>query len=434
MRPRYIFLIASILICIMSIAVIMVKGNPKDMANLDSIMEIGEGVLHSVDKVGRIATSISDNEEMEIGDKIHKEAVTGHMAEDVKDALMIKYVNEVGNRVAENVKRKDIKYKFHVIEGFYPNAFSAPGGHIYITSGLLSLLKSESELAAILAHEITHVDAKHCIGMVQYKIKTEKLIGPTLETIAGIGYKLFLRPGFTEVQETEADEGEIYLLVKGDYHPMAAVHAFERVDKTALTKAYNAQSVTPIDDTLKATAGMIGRYFTTHPESLGRIDKIKRYISNHRYITESSRFYIGQRNYKEKISCKVMRYREEFKKDYVIKDEKKEALVKKEEPKKEERVTIEMVAAAIVRGEFDEKNKKEPVNEVYTGYGKISAGMTIDEVEIKLPTTSRAFKREDRMGYNKINIYDFDNKGKSEEVGLWIDLDKDKVKGIRIVK
>jgi len=421
MKPRYIFLIVSIFICAISIAVIMIKGNPQDRADLNSVSEIGEGILHSVDKVGRIVTSVSDKEEMEIGDKIHTEILKNQVAQWVANTPLDKYVNEVGNKVAENVKRKDIKYKFHVIEGFYPNAFSLPGGHVYVTIGLIAVFRSESELASVLAHEITHIDAKHCIGVIQYKIKTEKILGPTLETFADIGYNLFLRPGFSEVQENEADVGSVYLLYKAGYHPLAMAYAFERIDKNLTSKGYNSTSATPVGDTLKATAGMIGRYFSTHPMALERIDKIKRYISDNKLIDANSRFYIGEKNYQDRISYKEKRYKEEFKKDYVITEEKKEELKKTEpEPKKEEKI-------------IPAENKEQLLSEVYTGYGRIATGMTIEEVEKILPEKARAFKYETRMGYKDITVYELEKSGKGSMVGLWIELEKDKVKGMRLI-
>ena len=409
MRPRYIFLIISIFVCIFSIAIIMTKGNPKDLANLNSVAEVGEGILHSIDKVGRIVTSVSDEDEMKIGDKIHDKMLKNRVAKWLENTPIDKYANEVGNRVAENVKRKDIKYKFHVIDEPFPNAFSIPGGHVYITIGLLEVLQSESELASILAHEVTHIDAKHCIGSIQYKIKIEKIVDPTLDTIADIGYNLFLRPGFSEVQETEADVGSVYLLYKSGYHPMAMAYAFARIDKDMLSKDYNDRSATPVDDTLKAPAGIISRYFATHPEALERIDKIKRYIDDNKLIDENSRFYIGEKNYQNKISYKNKRYKDEFKKDYILTEEKKE----------------DKIAAV--------ENEGQLLNEVYTSYGRIVSGMTIEEVEKMLPKGSQAFKHEARIGYKDIIIFNFGKNGKSSTVGLWIELDKNKVKGIRLV-
>ncbi len=59
--------------------------------------------------------------------------------------------------------------------------------------------------------------------------------------------------------------------------------------------------------------------------------------------------------------------------------------------------------------------------------------MTIDEVEKILPEKSQAFKYETRMGYKDITVYDFEKSGKSSVVGLWIELEKDKVKGMRLI-
>lgn len=416
MKPRHIFLIASTLICVLSIAIIMIKGNPQDRVDLNSVSEIGEGILHSVDKVGRLITSVSDTEEMEIGDKINNEIAKNKVAAWAKDTPLDKYLHEVGNKVAENVKRKDIKYKFHIIEGSYPNAFSLPGGHVYVTVGLLAVLRSEAELAAVVGHEITHVDAKHCIGVIQYKIKAEKILGPTLETFANIGYQLFLRPGFSEVQETEADVGSTYLLYKAGYHPLAIAHAFERIDKAALLKGYNNTSATPVGDTIKATAGMISRYFASHPAAVERIDKIKRYINDNKLVTEHSRFYIGERNYDERISYKEKRFKDEFKKDYAVSEEKKEEAV----PGKEEK------AAAPEDGE-------KWLSEVYTTHGRIAAGMPVEELEKILPKKLQAFKHDTRIGYKDIPVYEFKNNGKISAVGLWIELENGKVIRLRLV-
>jgi len=322
-KARYVFLVAGLALCVASIALIMVKGKPQDRVSLDSVAEVGEGVLHSVDKVGRILTSVSDEEEMKIGDKIHEKVARSRFTRAFENTPLEVYVNEVGAKVTENVKRKAIRYKFHIVESFYPNAFAAPGGHIYVTMGLLAELKTEAELASVLAHEVAHVDAKHSIGLVQYKIKAEKVLGPTVDTFADVGYGLFLRPGYSEVQESESDAGGVYLTYEAGYHPLAIVYAFERIDRNAVAKGYENTSATPVGDTVKAAAGMVTRYFSTHPSALDRIDKVNKYIADNKLITETSRFYIGQKNYDEKVSYKRKRYPEEFSKDYVVKEEKK---------------------------------------------------------------------------------------------------------------
>ena len=79
------------------------------------------------------------------------------------------------------------------------------------------------------------------------------------------------------------------------------------------------------------------------------------------------------------------------------------------------------------------ENKEIWLNDVYTGYGRIAAGMTIEEVEKILPKKSQVFKYETRMGYKDITIYEFDKNGKSSVAGIWIELEGDRVKGIRLL-
>jgi predicted Zn-dependent protease len=72
------------------------------------------------------------------------------------------YVNEIGARIARVAGARDgVEYRFHVVEMVDPNAFALPGGHIYVSRGLLALLNDEDELANALAHEVGHVTARH---------------------------------------------------------------------------------------------------------------------------------------------------------------------------------------------------------------------------------------------------------------------------------
>ena len=73
------------------------------------------------------------------------------------------YIDELGQRLATHSPRKNIEYYFYVLDMIEPNAFALPGGHIYVSRGLLALINSESQLAAILGHEIGHVAARHSV-------------------------------------------------------------------------------------------------------------------------------------------------------------------------------------------------------------------------------------------------------------------------------
>jgi predicted Zn-dependent protease len=73
------------------------------------------------------------------------------------------YVNKIGQRVAKHSHRPEISYHFTIVDSPDINAFALPGGYIYINRGLLAYLNSEAQLAAVLAHEVGHVTARHVV-------------------------------------------------------------------------------------------------------------------------------------------------------------------------------------------------------------------------------------------------------------------------------
>lgn len=79
----------------------------------------------------------------------------------VDDPELIAYLEELGQAMAASAPRRKLDYHFNVVEMDVPNAFALPGGHIYVSRGLLILSNSEAELANVLGHEIGHVAARH---------------------------------------------------------------------------------------------------------------------------------------------------------------------------------------------------------------------------------------------------------------------------------
>jgi predicted Zn-dependent protease len=79
----------------------------------------------------------------------------------VRDPQLTRYVEDLGRALAAHSPRQDVIYSFQIIESDDPNAFALPGGHIYISRGLLMVANSEAELSNVLGHEIGHVAARH---------------------------------------------------------------------------------------------------------------------------------------------------------------------------------------------------------------------------------------------------------------------------------
>ena len=100
---------------------------------------------------------------------------------------------------------------------------------------------------------------------------------------------------------------------------MAIIYAFERINKDELSRSGQDNSATLVGDTMNAVGGLLVRYFSSHPPTEDRINMIKRYIADNKLMSSNQRFYIGQRNYEEKIAYKIKPYRDELKKEYVLK-------------------------------------------------------------------------------------------------------------------
>lgn len=79
----------------------------------------------------------------------------------VRDPALEAYVDSLGQRLASLSPRQEVTYHFQIVNMTEPNAFALPGGHIYVSRGLLALTSSEEELVNVIAHEIAHVSARH---------------------------------------------------------------------------------------------------------------------------------------------------------------------------------------------------------------------------------------------------------------------------------
>jgi predicted Zn-dependent protease len=108
--------------------------------------------------------NLSDAEETELGFGMTEQFLSSQRL--VADPVLQRYVNSVGMWIARQSERHGLPWRFAVIEGEAPNAFAVPGGYVFITRGMLDLVETESELAGVLGHEISHVVRKHHLRWV----------------------------------------------------------------------------------------------------------------------------------------------------------------------------------------------------------------------------------------------------------------------------
>ncbi|MEM9469784.1 MAG: M48 family metalloprotease [Pseudomonadota bacterium] len=179
------------------------------------------------------------------------------------------YVEGIGERIVPHTERKDVEYKFFVIDDPMINAFAVPGGYIYVSRGLMALANSEAELAAVIAHEIGHVTARHSAERVSQSFLVglgAAAIGavagdPGISQAAGLGSELFVK-SYSRTQEHEADNLGVRYSARAGYDPNAM---------STFLKVLDGQ--TKLDSRLAGRKQSNFNYFSTHPVTSERVSR-----------------------------------------------------------------------------------------------------------------------------------------------------------------
>ena len=188
--------------------------------------------------------ALSESEEVELGrgaaPQVEKELGR------YEDPGLEAYLNEVGQRLVAVGDVRGFRYSFKVVDRAEVNAFALPGGHVYVTRGLLAMANSEAELAGVLGHEIGHVTQRHIaktltraigynilalgiIGLTAANPGTRGQVGAAAATLQGLMANIMI--GYTKDLEAEADEVGLRMAARAGYDPQAVV-AFMRAMRT----------------------------------------------------------------------------------------------------------------------------------------------------------------------------------------------------------
>ncbi len=218
--------------------------------------------------------ALTVSEERELGDEFVKHAREAYAF--VDDPFVNDYINRLGQKLVAAFPAQPFDFNFYIIKNPVYNAFAAPAGHVFIHSGLISAMDSESELAGILAHEIAHVYCRHISEKIE---KSKKL---SLATLAGITAGIFLGSGALAIGSAAAGQ--------------AASLAYSRQDEQQADQIgvqymaaanYNAQGLLTMLKKIKDkhwfTELEVPTYLTTHPGTDERIVYIDSMLASDRY-------------------------------------------------------------------------------------------------------------------------------------------------------
>lgn len=121
------------------------------------------------------------------------------------------YVAEVGRRMLRHTISRPFDYSFQIVDQAMPNAFALPGGHVYVSRGLLALASNETELANVLGHEITHAAERHAAAQQQMARRTSPLQMPIV--------RMGKLAAYGRAQENDADRGGQQIAAAAGYDP-----------------------------------------------------------------------------------------------------------------------------------------------------------------------------------------------------------------------
>lgn len=231
-------------------------------------------------------TRISDEEENQIGAQIAKEygLTDPHRFDNDKsgDAENIeRYINTVGHQLTPQVQRPEIQYHFYLDDNPYlVNAFALPGGSIVVGRGLLNLLESEDELAAVLGHEITHVDERHSIERLQYELAAKKYGLGVFYQLGRPALEIF-QAGYSKEQELEADRAGLDIAVSRGYSPEGGIALTKRFEKLEAEESDpNRRAGSPIEEITQVSVDSLGQYFQSHPAASERLAAMQSEITS----------------------------------------------------------------------------------------------------------------------------------------------------------
>ena len=176
---------------------------------------------------------ISEKSEIEIGRNTDQQVRQKYRIS--ADPNLNQRINAMGQKLASVSDRKNIPYVFTVVQDEQINAFAAPGGYVYITTGILKKLKNDDEIAAVLSHEIGHVVNRHSLKAVQRQMLAQfglqilagmlgdgGLSGGMLLKASEISASLLLLKN-SRVNELESDREGVEIMRRAGYNPRAMV-------------------------------------------------------------------------------------------------------------------------------------------------------------------------------------------------------------------
>lgn len=260
-------------------AAITAMGTMDQGASLAAVSEVWADALWDANRSVNRAARLSAQREMEIGETYAARYNLIPMPSDLS-----RYTSAIAARLRPFVRRQDIVYRIRVLDdATQVNAFALPGGYIFVYRGLLEQLTSEAQLAAVIGHEMAHVDLYHAIDHHR---------GPAATFL------------YSKEQEAEADRLGQTLAVRAGYHPEGLIEALA-VFQSLLEPASQPVSpaTSPVAELERAAQQSLQNSFRSHPPSAERISRLRVLLREQDSQWRRHQYCVGVENLKQRRTC-----------------------------------------------------------------------------------------------------------------------------------
>jgi predicted Zn-dependent protease len=225
--------------------------------------------------------SMTVEEERERGDKLAREIQ--QKLDMVNDPLVKAYVDEISSRLVEEARDHRFLYRFYVVKEQEPNAFAIPGGHIFITSGLIRLVDTEDELAGVIGHEIAHGVLRHIdkaidrakrislatlAAVIAGAFLSKDAKGAATLTTGAMAMAQSLMLKYTRENEVEADQKGMKYLTDAGYDSQAMVLFLKKIYRWQRFSSPDVPTYLSTHPGIDARIAYLSDTFSTAPKAL----------------------------------------------------------------------------------------------------------------------------------------------------------------------
>ncbi len=211
---------------------------------------------------------VSEGQEIQMGAAYDSEVVAAIGL--YGDPALQSYVTDLGRKLAATSERPNLPWTFRVVDDPAVNAFAIPGGHVYVTRGILAHMTSEAQLAAVMGHEVGHITARHTAHQMSEQqlaglgLAIGSIASSEIAQYAGLASQalgvLFLK--FSRDNENQADMLGVRYSSRANYDSRQMVNVMQMLDRL---------------DT--RSGGKLPEWLATHPNPGNRIEHINALLS-----------------------------------------------------------------------------------------------------------------------------------------------------------